>query len=72
MDYGVFTLSDTNTNKMGLQPNCTCVGGRVGVCVSVGQREHLNTFFIGVCVGTCVGQCEHSTNWTKLTRDWLA
>ena len=54
MDYAVFTLADTD--KMGLQPNCTCVG----VCVSVGQREHLNTFFIGLCVGACVGQCEHS------------
>ena len=44
MDYGVFRLADTD--KMGLQPNCTCVG----VCVRVGQRERLNTFFIGVSV----------------------
>ena len=29
MDYGVFTLADTD--KMGLQPNCTCVGVRVCV-----------------------------------------
>ena len=55
---GVFTLpdTDTNTDKMGLQPNCICVG----VCISVGQYEHLHTilhnpFFIGVSVG----QCEH-------------
>ena len=27
--YGVFTLADTDTKKMGLQPICICVG----VCV---------------------------------------
>ena len=42
---GVFTLPDTNTDtdKMGLQPNCICVSVGVGVCVSVGQCEHLHT-----------------------------
>ena len=65
--YGVFTLpdTDTDTDKMGLQPICTCVG----VCVCVGQYEHLHTilynpFFIGVCVG--VGQCKHS-----ISGEWI-
>ena len=53
----VFTLLDTDTDKMGLQPNCICIG------VCAGQCEHFhailyNQFFNGVCVG--VGQCEHS------------
>ena len=65
--YGVFTVPDTDNDKMGLQPNYICV------CVCVGQYEHFHTilynpFFIGVVVCVGVWQCEHSINrqlWTK-------
>ena len=38
VSYGVFTMADTNTDKMSLQPICICIG--VGVCVGFGQCEH--------------------------------
>ena len=41
MVYGVFTLADTDTDidtdKMGLQPLCICVGACVSVCVDSGN-----------------------------------
>ena len=37
MTYGVFTLADTDTDKMGLQPICICVGASVSVCVDSGN-----------------------------------
>ena len=47
---GVFTLANTDTNtnteKMGLQAICICVGVCVSVCVRVGQCEHT----INVCI----------------------
>ena len=65
---GVFTVPDTDayTDKMGLQPNCICVG----VCVCAGQYEHFHTIlyniFLSVSVSHClgVGQYEHSTSTT--------
>ena len=56
---GVFTLPDTDTDKMGLQPNCICVG--VCVCISVGQYEHFHTILYNPSfIGVGVEQCEHT------------
>ena len=59
MPHGAFTLTETETDKMGLKPI------DIGHCIYLGQYEHLhiipyNPFFVGLGFGLGLCQCEHT------------